>query len=418
MTRTRVRDWLLSLLIATPALGKMTSINFVSMETYRGPERGFELTLADLITWSLIAILVMRHRTRLVWIPHNTFVLALLFALAVVSTAGSEVPLYGTFTLFKLLRMYLVYWCVTNLIVVGVPLDQVWYGLIVIAANMTFLAVKQKYLMGYYRIPGPFDHSNTIPLFVNMLVPALLVWGLADKRLKGWQVTASLIGVCGLAFSVVATMSRAGMALMGAALMLSLLSANLGGGGRRARFASIGVILVLVAGGIKASASILDRIANAPKASEEARDEFNAAADLMLADHTLGVGLNNFSHVLTTEARYNAFIHVMKNESQAGVCHHIYRLTGAEMGKIGLSVFVLAMLRFTWRPFRYAWRAAPLERLLLLTFGFGLITLSLSGFLEWAFRLTPVMQTTAVVAGITGGLSELARRRRPAARLA
>lgn len=418
MTRVRVRDWLLSLLIATPALGKMTSINFVSMETYRGPERGFELTLADLIAWALIAVLVLKYPARLRWVPYNTIVLLVLFVLAVVSTARSDVPIYGAFTLFKLLRMYLIYWCVTNLILVGAPLDQVWYGLAAIAGSMTFLAIKQKYLMGIYRIPGPFDHSNTIPLFVNMLVPALLVWALADRRLKPWQVTVSLVGVCGLAFSVVATMSRAGMALMAAALMLSLLAANLGGASRRARMASIGVIVMLTVGGVKASASILDRIANAPKASEEAREEFNAAAELMRQDHALGVGLNNFAHVLTTKARYNGFIKVMKNEQQAGVCHHIYLLTAAELGNIGLALFVLAMARLTWRPFRYALRAAPLERLLLIAFGLGLLTLSLSGFLEWAFRVTPVMQTTAVVAGVTGALADLSRRGRAAARLA
>ena len=38
---------LLALLIFSVALGDVSNINFLSMETYRGPERGFEVSLTD-----------------------------------------------------------------------------------------------------------------------------------------------------------------------------------------------------------------------------------------------------------------------------------------------------------------------------------------------------------------------------------
>jgi len=418
MSMRRVRDWLFSALFAAACFGKMTSINFVSMETYRGPDRGFEVTLADLICWALIAALVAKHRRNIRWIPYNTWVLAAFFAVGVVATALSPEPVYGAFTLFKLLRLYLIYWCVTNLIIVGMPLDHVWYGMMGTATIMTILAFKQKYLDGYYRIPGPFDHSNTIPLFVNLIAPALLVWGLADRRLTPGRVVASLAGVSGLAFSVVATFSRAGIALMAASLVLALIAANTRGRSLRAQLASVMVLIVFLGGAAKASSSMMARIELAPKASEEARDEFNTAAALMLSDHFFGVGLNNFSLVLSTTPKYNAVIKVMKDEAQAGVCHHIYRLTAAEMGYPGVALFLLVLLRFTWRSFRYAFRAARLDGLLMIAFGLGFTATNLGGLLEWAFRVTPVMQTFAVAAAISCGLAELARKGAASPRLA
>lgn len=416
-SKTEVRGWLFSLLIAAAAFGKMTSINFLSHESYRGPDRGFEVTLADLICWSLIVVLVTRHRASIRWLPFNSIVLALFFLVSVFSVVTSATPLWGAFTLFKMVRLFLIYWCVSNMILAGASLDRIWYGLMISGTILTTLALKQKYLDGFYRIQGPFDHSNSVPLFLNLILPSLLIWGLADRRLRPWQVVATMVVALGMAFSVVATFSRAGTALMGLGMIAALMIANTRGRSLRAMAVS-GIVFILMLGGMaKASDSLINRVKNAPKASEQARDEFNIAADAMLKDHPAGVGLNNFSSVLTNDVTYRAGITVMKNEVQAGVCHHIYKLTAAELGYAGLGLFLLILARFEWRMLRYAWQGGRLEGLLLAGWAIGGLALHLGGMLEWAFRVTPVVQQYMVVAGLGAGLSELARQGRRAPRL-
>jgi len=126
----------------------------------------------------------------------------------------------------------------------------------------------------------------------------------------------------------------------------------------------------------------------------------------MLADHPLGVGLNNFSLVLTENVRYRENLTVMANEEQAGVCHHIYRLMAAELGYPGVILFVLMLAQFVLIAAWYGWRrrSTP-DGLVLMALAIGMVTLHVSGFLEWGFRITPVTYQFAVVSGLAAGLS-------------
>ena len=171
------------------------------------------------------------------------------------------------------------------------------------------------------------------------------------------------------------------------------------------------ILAIMAIGGLKAADSIMYRFQNAPKSSEEARVEFNHAAHIMADDHVLGVGLNNFSYVLTVESRYNSHIRVMENEEQAGVCHHIYWLTAAEMGYGGLGLFLVLIGRFLWRAGRGALRNRSFEDVLLVGSMMGFCTLHASGFLEWAFRITPVMYQFAIASAFSVALVDLRNRR-------
>jgi len=405
MANQRMRELLVAVLLASTCFGPLGKLNFVSIETYRGPDRGFELTLTDLVALALCIVILIRFPREMVAVPPRTIVLAVFFLLCAVSAATSPVPLYGAFTLFKLLRMFVIYWCVVNALEIGIDLRGFWTGFIAIAMVMTVLALKQKYLNGMYRISGPFDHSNTIPLFVNVILPVLLTWAVADRNMPLWKAALSMLGVMGLLLSVVATYSRAGIALAGVSLIVVLLGTNLRGANPRSIAVSAMVLLLMIGGAIKAADSMMKRVKEAPKSSEQARIEFNNAATAMMHDHSTGVGLNNFSYVLTTRTEYNRFLEVMKNESQAGVCHHIYNLTGAELGLPGLLLFVGILASFLWTAFRGALRTRTLESKLMFGLMLGAVALHLQGFLEWGFRITPVMQIFAISCGMVIGLS-------------
>ncbi len=410
LSGARGRAWLLTLLVLSTGVGKNTSINFMSVESYRGPNRGFEVQLTDLIALSLALVLVSRFSRRLSWLPFNSLVLGLYFGVAAFSVAQSPSPLYGLFTIWLLLRAGLIYWVIVNTLLIGTPLTGLWRGFVAEAMVLAFTSLYQKYGQGFYRVHGPFDHSNTIPLYANLFMPILLLWGLSDRRATRLRTAVTLASALGLVASVVFTFSRAGTALALLCLVGSVTVANLRVRSRRTRIFSAVMAVVMLGGLVKALPSFLDRMANAPESSEQARHEFNDAARLMAQDHSLGVGLNNFSLVLSNDERYREGIVVMANEEQAGVCHHIYWLTAAELGYGGLGLFVVIMLRFSLRALATGWSGRSLEHQLAWGVWFGLGALHCSGFLEWCFRVTCVTDMFVICCGLAVALGERSKR--------
>ncbi len=412
----RLRGWLLTALVFSTVVGDLGNINFVSMESYRGPDRGFEVTMTDLIAWALILVLLIRERTRLRWFPTNSIAMIALMLVATVTTVLAPEPIFGAFTVFKLVRFWILYWVVVNCLHTGTSRLDLWRGLVLIGVFLTVMVLHQKYVLGLYRVHGPFDHSNTIPPYVNLILPVLLVWGIADRELGIRRAWISGLAVMGMTLAVVATMSRAGMLLAVVGILGALVVAGRGRTMWRTGIATAVVMVALGAGGFKASDSIVDRFIHAPESSGDARDELNAVADHMVRDHPLGgVGLNNFSYVLTNTAKYSDHLDVLAAEEEAGVAHNIYRLTAAEMGYPGLILLVVIMVRFAGVAAWHGRRRRDLADLLLLACFLGLATQMASGFLEWTFRTTPVLYLFAIVSGLTVALRE-GRRDRPSYR--
>ena len=154
---TRVRGYLLSLMIFLTVLGSHAAVNLVSREMYRGPYRGFEFTGADLVCWALILAMVARFPRRIEWFPRNTWLLLLFFLDACLLAATAAEPLYTAFSLWKCLRIFCLYWCTVNCLRLGTHRRYVWLGYAGAATILTVLAVQQKYLQSIYRVHGPFD---------------------------------------------------------------------------------------------------------------------------------------------------------------------------------------------------------------------------------------------------------------------
>ena len=407
---TRVRGYLLSLMIFLTVLGSHAAVNLVSREMYRGPDRGFEFSGADLVCWALILAMAARFPRRIEWFPRNTWLLLLFFLDACLLAATAAEPLYTAFSLWKCLRIFCLYWCTVNCLRLGTHRRYVWLGYAGAATILTVLAVQQKYLQGIYRVHGPFDHSNTIPLYANLMLPVLLIWGLCDRELPLWKSVGSIALSLGLLFAVICTFSRAGIAFAAGCFLCAVLWSNLRSAslrvGVRVRTGTLALGLLMALGIVRVAGPILSRIQTAPKASETARDEFNHAAQLMLRDHPFGIGLNNFSYVLTHHTEYRQNFEAMKNEETAGVAHHIYWLTAAETGYLGLALYLTIIVRFAWSAWRGARRNKSIHGTLLFGVFLGFGALQASGFYEWAFRLTPVMQLFVIQAAVAVSWAE------------
>lgn len=399
-----LKGLLIALLIFSTALGDMANINFISMELYRGPDRGFEINLTDLILLSLFISFLIQYPMRLKWLPVHTGLMLGLFVLACISISAANQPLLSLFTLFKMLKFYLLYWCMTNYIALDSDPRFILAGLVASGLFVAMLAFQQKYLLGIYRIHGPFDHSNTIPLYLNLMIPLVLGWTLTAPWLKSWQVIINILAVLGMMFAVVATFSRAGTGLMAVSVITTLIITSIYTRTLRIKIVALVFCLCSFVGVVVAADSIIERFNNAPETSADARHEFNVVAEMMAIDNTFGVGLNNFSRALTETPEYRDHLEVMKHEEQGGVVHHIYWLTAAELGYPGLFLFVLLLLRIAWKTFRLIPHLETEYKMIAWGTLIGFCCLHTSGFVEWAFRITPVFYMFAITSAIAMGI--------------
>lgn len=410
----RRRGLLLAAVAASAVLGDSAGINFLSTEMYRGPDRGFEMTITDLLALGLAGAILLKSARRVRWMPTNTLPMALLFLCGVISTFGASAPLLSAFTLFKGLRLYALYWTIYNAIGTGVDFAWLRRGLVAAGLWMSFFAAKQKYVEGLYRIHGTFDHSNGVPLYANLAIPVLLLCAVSDQTLKRKEALLTLAAALGLLFSVVTTQSRAGTVLAGGLVLGTLAVARWKAPSSRVTRVSWAVLAILVVGGAMAADTIIRRFEEAPESSEEARKEFNAAARNMARDHPLGVGLNNFSRALTESETYHAYLVVMKNEEEGGVAHHIYLLTAAEMGWWALGVFLLVLGRFLMISLWTGLKTPGFDGGLQLAIAAGMIALHTQGLLEWGFRVTPIVYQFLILAAAgTAHAASCAAKRSP-----
>jgi len=417
VTFPRVKHLLLSLLIFSLMLGDKVSINFVSMEQYRGPVRGFEVTFADLICIALFFTLIISQTRNIKWIP-KAFIPALIyFIYSAATVVTSTEPIFGQFALFQLIRAGLLFWCVYNLIYTErgsrEMLEAVWLGFVLVGIVIALITFKQKYIDGYFRVPAFFDHSNTIPSYLILSLCVILVWGMADKQLSLIKFAASMAASLGMLFAIFSTGSRAGYAVAAGSVVAALVVTNF----RKRRVAGIGLFRIRLAtavisisvliGGAMVIDTVIERFREAPEASATAREEFNIAAEMMASDYLTGVGLNQYSRVLTYQEEYRDHFVVMANELQGGVAHHIFLLTAAELGYPGLIIFIVLLLRIFFAVLARGLRWRTFHQLLLLGTAAGLGAFYALGFLEWVFRQTPVLYQFVITAAFGLSLAAL-----------
>ena len=390
-------------MVVTFLFNSQFSINFLSMELYRGPVRGFEITLADIISLGLIIGMLLRTGSKIVWKPRFTLLLLGFFMFAVINVYNSGYKIYGWFAIWQLFRMGIMYWCVSNFFATEdysiTSIRVLMTGYTVTALILSFIAIKQKYLDGIYRIFAFFDHSNTVPSFALFSLCVLMVWLLSDNSIKKIPFLTALFSVLGMSVAILATGSRTGILTAAASVVIALVIANHNKKSTRIKYTSIFLTICIFLGGLMVIDTVIDRFLNAPESSEEARNEFEVAAIMMADDNKFGIGLNQYSQILTVTEKYRKHITVMRYEEQAGVAHHIYLLTAAELGYWGMYYLIIIIVVFVFSMIwnGLAWKS--LEQRLLLALVVGFVAVFAIGMYEWVLRQSPVLYQLVVAAG-------------------
>lgn len=355
-------------------------INLISDENYRGDSRGIEVTTVDLLALTLW--LAQRTRGRLpagltapFFLPRMLYLGAALASL----TATPEL-LRSLFSVWKIVRMYFYFVALegafAELTLARAFLDGLGAGVLWQGA----LALQQKYIYHAVRVLGSQSHPNSLAMLVNLIAPSAfsLMLGGQGRRWAGGVVAVA-------AMCNVFSLCRGGMMMFVFASSVVAAASMV----RRPTAHKVKVLSWIVAAGalalLKSMDTIINRFVNAPKESELARKLFNQAARAMAEEHPFGVGINMYSFVLDHGGYADRF--TIEPGDRNGIAHHIYWLTSAELGYVGVTAYVLVLLSVLVAAARLALRKG-VEGELGVGILAGLSVTYLQGFAEWIARQT------------------------------
>ncbi|MDX9720453.1 MAG: O-antigen ligase family protein [Myxococcota bacterium] len=424
----RARDVVFVLMVFGTAFVKSADSNFLSREWYRGSTVGIEISALDFLSLVLIAstALAGKQRPRVFWTP-SLGVMLLYFVWCVISVAMAEPKLFGVFELSKLLRGMVLFVAVASFVRGRRELLLLLGALTAVALTEGLIALRDRYLFGFYRIGASLGHPNSLSLYCCMLTPVLLSGVMA--KVSTWLRAAAGAGMMAALVCVLLTVSRTGVVTILLVTMGTLLFTM------DWRFSVkklvIGTVSLIAASAMfyKASDSIAGRFEDRSLEMEysgegtEGRGVYFRLASAIYRDKPLGVGLNNWSYAVSAtygppegfaytpyvgtdtapdqEVPYGSKL----DAAQAAPAHNLLALTLGELGAPGVALFVLLWLRwFSLGIVFVRKRSAELSSRMAIGLAFGVSAAFLQSFTEWIFRQTNIFFLFHVLVGALASL--------------
>jgi O-antigen ligase len=327
--------------------------------------------------------------------------MALYFVSALLSAFQTPVPLAALFYSWQLARMFLVYAAVARACSHPRGAPALLAGMVAGLLLQAGVAAWGRFVLGLVQSGGTV-HQNLLGVMSHFAVFPFFSLLLARRR--DWlAATGTLVG---LAVEVLTT-SRAtiGLALFAYACVF-VLSALRQWTFRKAQILLVGICAIIVLSPLVVM-SFERRFATEAPADYDERAAFQAAASMMISDHPLGVGANQYVVVANVDG-YNRVAGVMAVPgSLVANVHNVYLLVTAETGYLGLITFVLLLLRPIWVAFLSSWRHPGDQRSdLLLGLGVALLTVYLHNFFEWIFVTFQAQYMFALDLGLVAGLTQ------------
>ena len=334
--------------------------------------------------------------------------MALYFVSVLLSAFQAQVPMATLFYPWQLARMFLVYAAVARACSQPHGAPAVLVGMAAGLVLQAGIAAWERFVLGFVQSGGTV-HQNLLGVMSHFVVFPLFALLLAGRR--DWLPAVGTL--VGLAVEILTT-SRAtvGLALFAYAAVFAL-SALRRWTSRKALVLLFGVFAVVALSPLVVMSFDRRFAAEAPSDYDE-RAAFQAAASMMISDHPLGVGANQYVVVANVDG-YNrvAGVAAVPGSLSANV-HNVYLLVAAETGYLGLITFVLLLLRPMMVAFLCSWRHPRDQRAdLLLGLSVALFTVYLHNFFEWIFVTFQAQYMFALDLGLVAGLTrQLGYRRR------
>ncbi len=436
----RARDFFFVAMLVLAPMTEDYDVNFVSRDFYRGTTRGFEFSLVDILSISLLfsALLLPRKgQSRGYW-PASFGLMLLFFAYACFNVGIADPRLFGLFELSKMVRGLTIFLAVAFFIRGERELRLFLLGLGLIISYEGILALKQRYIYGLHRVPGSVDDSNSLSVLLCSTAPIFVaaINSQIPKWLKGLSAAAIALACVG----VILTISRMGVIIISTVLVgatIATISYRL-----TARKVIIGTVIVLAAvgAGAKSWKTLQSRFKGTDLSQEYGnnrslgRGYYIRVAEAIIQDQFFGVGLNNWSywvsekygphlgyhfvHYKGTDIEPSTVIPPDSNvdEAQAAPAHSLAALTAGELGIPGLVLFTILWIRWFQMAASFLWQRTtdPLRRIGVGIF-FALTGLFLQSLTEWVFRHSPIYYVVNINLGVLASLCHLKREAKRAA---
>lgn len=373
------------------------SIGLVSWGAYPGHTSGMEVTVVDLAMLAYFLTLP-KSASKLPF----TRAMALYFLCVLVSGLQADLFQPTLFYAWQLFRMFWVYLVVSRACAdsqVGPALLKgMAFGLLIEGG----MVVYGRFLEHELQPHGTFPHQNYLGLISNMAFIPLLMLNLAKK--VPLLVRSSLLSG---ALVAVFTASRAtlGLATLGALLVFGY-SLICGQAGRRMKFVLIAAVVAIPL--IPVAMSSMDMRASQFDSYSvyDERAAFENAAALMIRDHPLGVGANNFVIAANTQGYYDLAGVAAIPESRSTHVHNLYYLTAAELGYPGLLALTFMLLQPLLLAFRCSWHHRGTEESAFLGgLGIALLLTYVHSNYEWVVVSQYAQYFLAITFGLVAGTS-------------
>ena len=363
------------------------TINFESVEDYRGTSRGFEVGLVDMATLVILGVILLRHQAKIKMLPPGSFLFFLYIIFSVLSIQNSANSLYSWFEIFKMFKMYLYYWVWYNYLTDLNKIQQVIKMLPIIVIYIFFYVVYQ-WKMGVYQPSGPLSHQNSLCMYI-MTLGGIFLAALFELKMPQIKTTfiTGVFGLCGLIELL--TLSRAGVvAYAGCCAVVVFLSFSVKFKAKKV-FVFMLIFMIGLTGLLFYANSIYDRFVNAPESSWESRKHLARSAKNMAAAGFFGVGLNNFG-IRVNNRQYSPHMRDRPEDFKEGLVESIYLMIAAETGWVNMFVFLAFISLFFFANIRniFYYRHSKVIYLPIGIAG-GLAAIFLQSYLEWVLKQSP-----------------------------
>jgi hypothetical protein len=434
----RIRAVMFFLLVFGTIYTERMDVNFFGEYWYRGTSRGVEISLLDILSFSLLIgeLLAPRFRDRRWFWPAGLALLVVYFLYACGSVLAAEPKLYGSWELVKVVRSIIV--LVASAFYIRSRFEL---GILVLALGCavgveSIYGVKQRLLDGSFRVPGTLDHENSLSMFLCTVGPVLLA-----AALSNWSIWLRLF--CGAACAVAGltellTISRTGIPTFALGLLGVTFACISWKITKKKVLISAGVVLIVAAVLAKTWDNIASRYESA-SLSEEYLDEQNEGrgvywrwAAAIVEDHPYGIGFNNWSYYVSKiygprlgyqyedydEIRIAPQMADLPSIRYAAPAHSLAALTIGELGIPGIIILMLIWCRWFQIGATFLWKRLnedPMHRLGIgcLFATWGIFAHSLT---EWTYRQTSLMFVYHILAGAMAALYFHRREQRRLAR--
>jgi hypothetical protein len=425
----RIRDVFFFLMVTLSAVTEMIDVNFVSKEWYRGTTCGYEVSLVDVISISVLVSSIIRPRSgekRWYW-PASFGQMVIYFLFTAFCVAVADPKIFGLFELSKMVRGLVMFLAVAFYLRSERELRLFILALGTIVCYEACTGLVQRYVYGVVRVYGTVDDSNSLSMYLCTTAPVFVavITSKFPKYLK-------LLGAAaiGLAFiGVILTISRAGLV----AMMIMLFGATIATVSYRITLRKTLITFVVLLGmtGVLAKAwkTVGARFADDSLKNEySSKHEQNRGYYIRIAmaiakDSWFGVGPNNWSYWVSNKYGprlgwyFNPYVSLDEkpkqkvapgrdiDDPQAAPAHSLAALTMGEMGVGGLVLLTLLWLRWLFMGATFLWprNPDPMRRIGVGIF-FGMCGTFFQSITEWVFHQTPIFFTFNILLGVLASL--------------